>query len=263
MAAIVLAATWYGGVAFRLVAAIIGAGMIYEWCRINRREIAPPMMWLSYLLAATVLISVLAGTGLRYSSMLAASGAAVLLVAGLVGFRGGWWAAAGFAYAMASAIALAGLRGDGTMGLATILFLFAVVWGTDILAYFCGRSLGGPKLAPRISPNKTISGAIGGTAGGVAAAMLVASWFVPAGGYGIVLLAIVLSAISQAGDLFESAIKRHGGVKDSSNLIPGHGGVLDRVDGLVAAAVALYIAGVGFAGFGEVSSKLLVIVAAI
>ncbi len=263
LAAIVLAATWYGGLAFRLVAAIIGAGMIYEWCLINTREISTGMKTVTYILAGVALLALLGGVDPRLTIALAAGGTVALFVAGAVAGGGGWWAAAGLAYALASAIALAGLRGDNSMGLVTILFLFAVVWGTDIFAYFVGRSLGGPKLAPKISPNKTISGAVGGMIGGVTAAMLVAYWFLAVAGLGLVLLAACLSAISQVGDLFESAIKRHGGVKDSSHLIPGHGGVLDRVDALVAAAVALYIAGLALAGFDAVSGELLSIVAAL
>lgn len=263
LAAIVLAATWYGGLAFRLIAAIIGAGMIYEWCLINSREISTGMKIVTYVLAGVALLALLGGTDPRLTIALAAGGTVALFVAGAVAGGGGWWAAAGLAYALASAIALAGLRGDDFMGMVTILFLFAVVWGTDIFAYFTGRSLGGPKLAPKISPNKTISGAIGGMIGGVIAAMLVTYWFLAVAGLGLALLAAGLSAISQVGDLFESAIKRHGGVKDSSHLIPGHGGVLDRVDALVAAAVALYIAGLALAGFDAVSGDLLSIVAAL
>ena len=128
-------------------------------------------------------------------------------------------------------------------GLLAILFLFAVVWATDIFAYFVGRSLGGPKLAPAISPGKTQSGAIGGTVGGVLAGIALAAF----AGLGnlplLALVALLLSIVSQVGDLFESWVKRRHGVKDSGNIIPGHGGVMDRVDGLVAAAFALYAIG--------------------
>src|SRR5690606_13899764 len=120
----------------------------------------------------------------------------------------------------------------------------AVVWVTDILAYFVGKAVGGPKLAPSISPGKTWSGAIGGAAGGTLAGLIVAQ-FVPttAGMAVICVAALALSVVSQAGDLFESSLKRRFSVKDSGRIIPGHGGVMDRVDGLVAAAFALYLAG--------------------
>ena len=149
----------------------------------------------------------------------------------------------GVGYAVLPAIALALLRGDTLSGLLAVVFLFAVVWATDILAYFVGRAIGGPKLAPSISPGKTWSGAVGGAVAGVVAGILAAQI---AGEPSLVLLgwlALLLSVGSQAGDLFESAFKRRHGAKDSSNLIPGHGGVMDRVDGLVAAALALYLAG--------------------
>jgi phosphatidate cytidylyltransferase len=117
-----------------------------------------------------------------------------------------------------------------------MIFLLAVVWSSDIGAYLAGRLIGGPKLAPRISPGKTWSGAAGGVAAvlavGVAAAAL---WPVPAAP--VVAAAAVLGVAAQAGDLLESAVKRHFGVKDSGRLIPGHGGLLDRLDGLMAAGL--------------------------
>ena len=123
-------------------------------------------------------------------------------------------------------------------GFVAIIFLFAVVWATDIAAYFVGRAIGGPKLAPRVSPNKTWSGAIGGLRGrraGSGAGRAVQRrrrlrW-------SAVVVAIALSIAAQAGDLFESAFKRRFGAKDASGLIPGHGGLMDRLDGFVAAAV--------------------------
>ena len=146
-------------------------------------------------------------------------------------------AAAALCYAGFAAIALAFLRGDDGAGLRSMLFLFAVVWATDIAAYAVGRTLGGPKLAPSISPGKTWSGAIGGAVAGIAAGLGTAAL----AGIGITGLlaatALLLTIVSQAGDLFESAVKRHFGVKDSSNVIPGHGGLLDRLDGFVAAIV--------------------------
>ena len=112
-----------------------------------------------------------------------------------------------------------------------MLFLFAIVWATDIAAYFAGRTIGGPKLMPAVSPKKTWSGAIGGALGAVVAGLIV----VESAGLGVtpalVILAFMLSAVAQAGDLIESAIKRHFGAKDSSALIPGHGGLMDRLDG--------------------------------
>src|SRR5262249_46317865 len=129
-----------------------------------------------------------------------------------------------------------------------IIFLFAVVWGTDIIAYFVGRAVGGPKLAPQISPKKTWSGALGGVAAAIAAAVAV----VLAGGLPnmavVALLAVGLSIIAQAGDLFESVLKRRFGAKDSSQLIPGHGGLMDRLDGFLTAVVAATLIGLAHGG---------------
>jgi phosphatidate cytidylyltransferase len=158
--------------------------------------------------------------------------------------------AVGLAYAGLAAISLALLRGSDTPGLWAILFLFAVVWATDILAYFVGRALGGPRLAPAISPGKTWSGAIGGAVGGIAAGAAVAA---AAGrlSLSLVLIGALLSIASQIGDLFESGVKRRYGVKDASGLIPGHGGLMDRVDGLVAAGFVLYVIGAIIGGLEQ------------
>jgi phosphatidate cytidylyltransferase len=153
------------------------------------------------------------------------------------------WDASGIAYAALSGFSLAFLRDGDRSGLLAILFLFAVVWATDIFAYFVGRAVGGPKLAPAISPGKTRSGALGGAAGGVIAGMLVGLFAGTGDLVRLGLVALVLSIVAQAGDLLESWVKRRHGRKDSSQLIPGHGGVMDRVDGLVAAALALYVIG--------------------
>jgi phosphatidate cytidylyltransferase len=136
------------------------------------------------------------------------------------------------------------LRGDPDYGLRALFFLFAVVWATDIFAYLVGRSIGGPLLWPRLSPNKTWSGAIGGCLGGVAAGVAVA--YASGGSRGAVagVLALALSLVAQGGDLFESAIKRRFGVKDTGHLIPGHGGVMDRLDGFLVAALAAVLIGI-------------------
>lgn len=153
------------------------------------------------------------------------------------------WSAIGLAYAALPFFALVSLRGETIDGLNALLFVFACVWAADTLAYFAGRTIGGPKLAPRISPKKTWAGFAGGVVGSVLAgpALLWALGLAPSTRAG--LAAIGLSLMSQGGDLFESWIKRRFGVKDSGTLIPGHGGVLDRIDGLIFAAVAAWCMG--------------------
>ena len=168
------------------------------------------------------------------------------------------WMVAGLAYAGVLLIAPVILRRDPALGLVAILFLFAVVWGTDIVAYFTGRAIGGPKLWPAVSPNKTWSGALGGTLGGIVAGLAT----VKIAGLDIapmlVLVALVLSAVAQGGDLLESAIKRHFGAKDASHLIPGHGGLMDRLDGFLTAVAAAVMVGLIRGGLDGAAQGLLV-----
>ena len=167
------------------------------------------------------------------------------------------WTAAGFFYAAAAEIASVLVRLDQAEGFAALILILLVVWVTDIGGYFAGRGIGGPKLWPRVSPKKTWAGAIGG----FAASLVVAAGFA-ALGLGktgpLVLLGAVLSIVSQLGDLFESAVKRRFGVKDSSHIIPGHGGLLDRLDGFVAAVVLAAIFGILRGGVDGVGRGLMV-----
>jgi len=168
------------------------------------------------------------------------------------------WVTLGVIYSAAMLLAPMFLRGDTTYGLAAIMLLFAVVWTTDILGYFAGRLFGGPKLLPVVSPKKTWSGAIAGTAGAMIvtalSAGLLGSYKVPA----IVVIAGVLSIMAQLGDLLESWVKRQFGAKDSSQLIPGHGGVMDRLDGFWAAAVVACVIGILRGGFDGPARGLLI-----
>ncbi len=240
LAVVVLAATWYGGLAFSLLSALIGLLIYYEWSTITRlaseQPVANAVGWIGQ---AAIAVAVVSGT-VGYSLILL-----LLFFAIAVGFvvMGGVsrWFPAGIVYAGLTGIALANIRGGDASGLHAMLFVFAVVWATDILAYFIGRAIGGPKLAPRISPGKTWSGAIGGAVCAVIAGVLVAYAAFPDAIALAAFVALVLSVCSQSGDLFESFIKRRFGVKDSSRLIPGHGGVMDRVDGLIFACFAAFL----------------------
>lgn len=155
------------------------------------------------------------------------------------------WLGFGLLYIGLAGIALLHLRGDAAAGRANVFFLFLVVWASDIGAYLAGRRFGGPKLAPAISPNKTWSGALGGLASAIVVGLIAAAAVGPAGLAALhaLLVAGLLGVISQMGDLFESWLKRRFQVKDSSGLIPGHGGLLDRLDGVLAAAPAAALLG--------------------
>jgi len=148
---------------------------------------------------------------------------------------GASWYAGGFVYALLPALALLWIRERGPHGLDLLLWAFIVTWSTDIGAYFAGRRFGRRKLAPSISPGKTVEGLYGG----IAAATLLGGAWVLSTGLGLALLgfAPLLAIAAQGGDLFESAMKRRAGIKDSGSWLPGHGGVLDRLDGLVPVAV--------------------------
>jgi phosphatidate cytidylyltransferase len=168
------------------------------------------------------------------------------------------WIAAGVPYAGSLGVAPLVLRSDGEAGFLAMVFLFAVVWATDIVAYFVGRAIGGPKLMPQVSPKKTWSGALGGTAAAVLAALAMAKAVELTGWFAIAMLAVVLSVVAQGGDLFESFLKRRFGAKDSSHLIPGHGGLMDRLDGFVTASVVAALIGLARGGFEAPGHGLLV-----
>jgi phosphatidate cytidylyltransferase len=246
---LVLPLTWLGGTAFRLLSVAIGAAIFYEWTRMQGAGLASAHRLTAAALLAIVLAFLLIGLPARV--------VLVTLVAALAGAAldarlraQGYETVVALAYAALSAISLALLRDGDAQGLAAIALLFATVWATDILAYFVGRALGGPKLAPSISPGKTWSGAIGGAVSATAAGTAVAHYLGGAS-IGIAIVCLLLSIVSQVGDLFESGIKRRHGAKDSSNLIPGHGGVMDRVDGLVAGAFAMYAMGALLGGLDQ------------
>jgi phosphatidate cytidylyltransferase len=237
MAAVTLGATWVGGTVFEILAVAIAVLVYYEWSTITKlaeRDFQGNAFgWLSQaVISALILFD---GANL---TLLVLAGFAAIAAIWVFVRSGTWWLPGGIVYAGLTGISLSAIRGEADIGLIAMIFIFAVVWATDILAYFAGRAIGGPKLAPRISPGKTWSGAIGGTVCGVIAGVAVFMSYFSLNDVRIPLLALALSISSQIGDLFESYIKRRFGVKDSSKLIPGHGGVMDRVDGLVFACFA-------------------------
>ena len=256
LAPLALAAAYYGGWPFTVFWALAGIAVLWEWIAL----VAGPhhRLMFSSCAAALAVCALVAERGRPATAILAIGLGA--LAAAIFAPRGGrvWVAPAGVGYAGAMLLAPLLLRRDGSHGFTAMAFLFAVVWTTDVLGYFAGRLIGGAKLAPSISPNKTWSGAIAGTLGAMAATAAGAHYL---GGFNLVaiaVLALILSVAAQFGDLMESRLKRHFGAKDSGHLIPGHGGVMDRLDGFWAAAVAGCLIGVARGGFGGAASGLLV-----
>ncbi|HEV7997716.1 MAG TPA: phosphatidate cytidylyltransferase [Stellaceae bacterium] len=252
LAPLPIAAIWFDGPWLALLTALAAAVMAWEWGRLcHRRRIGPPAsswaadaMPVEIVLVAVVLaavaIAALGGAGLAVAAALAGAGLVFWAAHRSAGAKPGW-AALGALWVGLPCVALLWLARQQTGGRMTLLWLLAVVWATDIGAYTIGRSLGGPRLAPRWSPRKTWSGFLGGVicaalAGGATALALGIASAAP-----LMLVSAGLAIVAQFGDLAESLAKRRFGVKDSSGLIPGHGGLLDRLDGLLAAipAVAL------------------------
>lgn len=186
------------------------------------------------LIAVAIVATVL---GNYYFALMVAAVATIMFYewSGIVRGWGLGWQVAGFFYALVPALAILWVRERAEDGLALVLWILLVTWATDIGAYLVGRSLGRRKLAPAISPNKTVEGLYGG----IAAATLVAGAWVIATGLprALLLLAPLFAMAAQGGDLFESGMKRRAGIKDSGDWLPGHGGFLDRLDGLVPVAI--------------------------
>jgi phosphatidate cytidylyltransferase len=255
----VLALTAVGGWAFDVFAAVLAGLVFREWMFVTcgRRSIVVPG---DLAVAAGIVVVLFVVFGLTWAALGAIVLIAVVVIAEPAIDRSAasrLWAGFGVVYAVLPAIALDSLRGSATFGLWALIFLYAVVWSTDIAAFFAGRALGGPRLLPMISPKKTWSGAIGGLCGGVAASVVVGLLAHLPSLLPVILLAAVCSVVSQAGDLFESWIKRCFLVKDSGGLIPGHGGVMDRVDGLIAAALFLAIVGWSRSGLDNAAGGFL------
>jgi len=239
LAPLALVPAGYGPPVWDALVAVMGALMGWEWARLCGGGRLSRTGASSIAVApAAVAVSLVAGV----MPALILVGAGVVLVglgARLEGARNPAWLAAGVAYVGLPCLAMAWLRAMPVDGLATLLWVLALVWATDTGAYIAGRGIGGPKLAPRISPNKTWAGLVGGMVSAAVAGLVAALLLENASAWIAVPASAALAVVEQAGDLFESAVKRHFGVKDSSRLIPGHGGILDRVDGLLAVSLAV------------------------
>lgn len=254
-----LACIWLGAEAWTALMAAAMALLAWEWvrlCGFSTRRLPGLAVPLAVLAAGTLAVDgrwtaalalLLLGAGAVWA-LGAAPAAARSRVGGTPATAP--WLAFGVVYIGLAGLALIHLRGDAAAGRVNVIFLFLVVWSSDIGAYLAGRWLGGPKLAPAISPNKTWSGAMGGLASAMAVGGLAAYGLDSAATAAgvpwprVLLVAAALGLLSQAGDFFESWIKRRFHVKDTSSLIPGHGGLLDRLDGVLAAAPAAALLGV-------------------
>jgi phosphatidate cytidylyltransferase len=232
MVALAIAAAWLGGWAWALASGAVMGLCAYEWSRMadTSRRYA----------SAAVPAAILCGVGFVMGPELVQVASCVVFAGALAlaSQRGGSVGVVGAGYLALAGYAMASLRVIGDDGQFLLFMLFAIVWSTDSAAYFTGRALGGPKLWPRVSPKKTWWGFAGGCVAAVIAAMLMAG-FNQQGIAAWAVTGLFVSISAQAGDLLESSAKRHFGVKDSNTIIPGHGGVLDRIDGHLSGALAL------------------------
>lgn len=244
MAPVVLLLVVFDAWSFALLAAIGSVFLALEWRDLIAARIDRTAGNLAGMAAgaAAVLVILMAALGWSDLALLVALIAASTggLIATLAG-GSGFWTIIGILYLSLPMLALVWLRGIPGEGLAMMLWLLMVVWATDVVAYFVGRAVGGPRLAPSISPGKTWSGFCGGMIGAITVGVLVAMANGPFRLVSALGFAAGLAVTAQIGDLAESALKRQAGVKDSGTLIPGHGGLLDRVDGLLFAAPVLAI----------------------
>ena len=247
LAPLTIMVVFAGGWLWILLVTALAVGLFYEWHAIVNAKREPRVFAVGVIGLELIGLALWFGwNGVAFVTAIIAP----TLIAFLSAERRGW-NVGGFVYAAAALIASVLVRFDPAIGFYALVYPLLIVWVTDIGGYFAGRTFGGPKLAPRISPKKTWAGALGGLALSIVIA-LAATWL----GWGrlvpMLVIGILLSIVSQFGDLFESWVKRQFDVKDSSQIIPGHGGLLDRLDGFVAAIVFAAIFGFMRAGLDGV-----------
>lgn len=254
LAPLALVAAYIGDWVFALFWALAAVAVLWEWTTL----VAGPnhRLMLSACGSAIAVAAMVAWLGRPITAMLLVGlGALAALIFAPRDRR--LWITAGIGYAGSMLLAPVLLRADEKDGFLAMVLLFAIVWTTDVLGYFAGRAFGGPKLLPAVSPKKTWSGAIAGTLGAMVVAVVIAGLFGSFDRIAIALIALVLSMVAQLGDLLESWIKRQFGAKDASSLIPGHGGVMDRLDGFWAAALIGCLIGLARGGFDDPAHGLL------
>jgi phosphatidate cytidylyltransferase len=253
LAPVAIVAAYAGGWWWALLVTLATIGLYLEWLTVTC-----PARGIGVTVAGSVALAL----AMPFLAVGRVEGALVVLALGIIAVavrapQPRIWPVGGYLYAAAAQVASVAVRIDEVAGLSALILVLLVVWGTDIGGYFAGRGIGGPKLWPRVSPKKTWAGAIGS----FVASLAIAAGFA-AFGYGkalpLLVLAAALSIAAQFGDLFESAVKRHFGVKDSGHIIPGHGGLMDRLDGFVAAIVLAAIFGSLRGGVDGVGRALMV-----
>jgi len=253
LAPLAIAIAYAGGWLWTALVTLAAIGLYVEWLMIVGAASKRQIVALGVVALTTAGLCLVAE---RVDAAFTVDAVGFLAVAAMARERRGW-IATGFLYAAAAQTASVLVRLDSANGFVALMFVLLIVWVTDIGGYFAGRGIGGPKLWPRVSPRKTWAGAIGGFVASLAVAAGFtafdfgkAAWLLP--------LSAILSIVSQLGDLFESAVKRRFSVKDSSHIIPGHGGLLDRLDGFVAAIVLAAILGFVRGGMDGVGRGLMV-----
>lgn len=252
--AIALATAKLGGLVFLVAWFAAALAVFVEWMRLPGRGIAGVPLVLGTL--ALLIVAWLARADAGAALLVLALAAALQAALAESGSKG--WLAAGQLYAGLLLLAVVALRFSFPFGSRAIIWLFAVVWSTDVFAYFGGRLIGGPKIWPAVSPSKTWAGTASGLAAGALIGTFAAARDLPAPPAiaQILALSCAASIFSQAGDTFESALKRRFGVKDSGRLIPGHGGVMDRLDGFIAAAIFAFLVGFLRSGLPSIAGGL-------
>jgi phosphatidate cytidylyltransferase len=232
LAGVAVALTWAGLRPFLLLAAACLAVLAWEWSHITAS--ANPRRDTALHAVAAIAAALLAGMGYPLAAIALVASSALLAFLFVRQSRLG----PGIVYLGPPAVAVALIRSDAGYGFPAILFLLLVVWCADTMAYIGGRLIGGAKLAPAISPGKTVSGSVSGVVFPALLGFFYGKWLGGTEPLMLALVAAVLAIVSQIGDLAESSVKRTAGVKDSSQLIPGHGGLLDRLDAFLFAAAA-------------------------
>lgn len=236
LAGLTLMAVISGSWPFAAFICALGLVVAWEWVRLFRERERNYSGCLAVTCASVVVACILSAIGTpHFAIVLVVAGAALSALMGMPNRAVS--AGLGVLYVGSTAIVLIYLRGDAAYGTLGVVYVLLVVWTVDTAALVFGRTFGGWRLFPSVSPNKTWAGAIGGLVGGVCASVAFAQALPGAHGGSLAIIGLALGLATLAGDLFESALKRHFGRKDASGLIPGHGGVLDRIDGLVFAAI--------------------------